>query len=114
MLQKVFEARERRKKCRYRVQLPVLFRWSNDIMHTEGGFTRDVSVKSFFVTSTVTPPLKTHLQCQILMPASVNIAGNAMKATGRVVRLSTHGEGPGFAVSANFYSYKKPTKISIQ
>jgi len=114
MQQKVLEIRERRKKRRYRVQLPVLFRWGKDIMHTEGGFTRDVSLKAFFVTSRVRPPLKTHVQCQILMPASVDIAGNAMEATGRVVRLSTHGEGPGFAVSASFYSYKKPAKMRIQ
>ena len=114
MQQKVLEIRERRKKCRYRVQLPVLFRWGEDIMHTEGGFTRDVSLKAFFVTSMVTPPVKTHVQCQILMPASINSAGNAMKATGRVVRLSTDGEGPGFAVSARFYSYKKPAKMRVQ
>jgi hypothetical protein len=83
-------------------------------MHTEGGFTRDVSLQAFFVTSPATPPLKTHLECQILMPASANIAGNAIKATGQVVRLSNHGEGPGFAVSANFYTYKKPAKMRIQ
>jgi hypothetical protein len=105
---------ERRKSHRYRLQVPVLFRWGQGVEYTEAGFTRDVSVKGLFVNSTATPPLNTRLQCQILMPASVSIAGNAIQAKGRVVRLANYGEGCGFAVISDFCTHAKGMEIGIQ
>ena len=106
--------KERRKRSRYQVQIPVLFRWESGLVQTEGGFTRDVSVKGFFVNSTVVPPLNARLRCEILMPASVSIAGNVIKAEGRVVRLASRHEGRGFAVMAKFFTYTNPSKMRVQ
>lgn len=114
MYQSASKAKERRKNLRYRVQLPVLFRWSNSEVHTAGGFTRDVSLHAFFVSAKDIPPLKAHLQCQILMPASVELGGNAITAKGRVTRLSTRGEGSGFVVNAKLYAPINSVKKRLQ
>ena len=108
------DRKERRKGPRYRVQLPILFRWGDGDLYTSGGFTRDVSLKAFFVISRDRPPLKTHLRCQILMPASVQIGGNAINTIGRVTRLATHGEGPGFVVKAKLYTSAKSARTNVQ
>jgi hypothetical protein len=89
---------EKRVAPRYRLHLAVLFKFRNHETHKEGGFTRDMSAKGLFVMSTVAPPLRTTLDLEILFPASGQIPGIAIAATGRVVRISTHGEGHGFAV----------------
>ena len=112
--QQAAKIKERRKRPRYRVQIPVLFRGDSGPIQTEGGFTRDVSVKGFFVNSTVAPPLNARLRCEILMPASVSIAGNVIKAEGRVVRLANCQEGRGFAVMAKFFTYTNPSKMRVQ
>jgi hypothetical protein len=105
---------DRRKNLRHRVQLPVLFQWVDGIPHTEGGFTRDVSLRAFFVSSTAMPPVKALIKCQILIPASGNNPGNAIKAAGRVVRLSSQGEERGFALRAQHYTSKKFAKPHLQ
>jgi hypothetical protein len=89
---------EKRVAPRYRLHLAVLFKCFNDETHTEGGFTRDMSANGLFVISTVAPPLRTTLELELLFPASGQIPGIAVAATGRVVRISAHGEGHGFAV----------------
>lgn len=106
--------KERRKNPRYSLQIPILFRWGESLTNTEAGFTRDISLKAFFVNSSAVPPLKTHVRCQILMPTSANYSGSAINIRGRVVRLSTHREKNGFAVMAKLYAYKKPPRTSIQ
>jgi hypothetical protein len=106
--------KERRKRPRYQVQIPVLFRWDSGLVQTDGGFTRDVSLKGFFVNSTVAPPLNARLRCEILMPASVSIAGSVIKAEGQVVRLASGQEGRGFAVMAKFFTHTNPSKMRLQ
>jgi hypothetical protein len=113
LAQQAAKIKERRKRSRYQVQIPVLFRWDSGLVQTQGGFTRDVSLKGFFVNSTVAPPLNARIRCEILMPASVSIAGNVIKAEGRVVRLANCREGRGFAVMAKFFTYMSPSKMRV-
>jgi hypothetical protein len=82
-------------------------------MHTEAGFTRDVSVNAFFVITRAELPLEAHLQCQILMPASLETGGNVIAATGQVTRLSNEAEGPGFVLKAKLHtaSHKAKTRV---
>lgn len=114
MRDQALKADDRRKATRYRLEFPVIFKWHDGEMHTDGGFTRDVSSKALFVISTDAPPVKTSLQLQIILPASVNVLGNAVKTTGEVLRLSTEREGHGFAVRAKLYTHHGTTKLYIQ
>jgi hypothetical protein len=86
---------EKRAVPRYRLHLPVVFKWRKDETHTEGGFTRDISAKGLFVMCTEAPPLRTTIELEILFPASGPIP--AVAVAGHVVRIPTDGEEHGFA-----------------
>src|SRR5579864_262536 len=114
-MQKLSGRKERRKSPRYSLQIPVLFRWGESVTNKEAGFTRDISLKAFFLTSSAVPPLNTHVRCQMLMPTSVNRTGSAINVRGRVVRLFMHRiEERGFIVMAKLYANKKAARTSIQ
>jgi len=93
---------ERRKVCRYRMQIPVLFTW-HDGHHqtrTDGGFTRDVSVQGLFVTASVVPPIKAAIKVEVLLPPALNqMPRNTLKALGVVIRRSSSSEPRGFAIA---------------
>jgi PilZ domain len=96
-------AGERRKASRYRLRLPVLFSWNQgEKIQTEGGFTRDVSAKGLFVTSRVAPPTQSPVKLEVLLPAVNQMAENAMRATGSVVRTFAPTQPQGFAIAADF------------
>ena len=98
------EIEERRKDVRYLLQFPIIFRWRHRTVHLGAGFTRNVSLTGLFVNSAAIPELKTHLKCQLLLPTAGNNPGNAIRTTGRVVRISKDGENRGFAIRAKLYS----------
>ena len=102
MLSTVMKA-ERRKISRYRLQLPVLFSWHDgQEIRTQGGFTRDVSVQGMFVTSSVTPSVKTPVNVELLLPSNFGkMPENIIKAPGYVVRGSGPNEPRGFAIAAH-------------
>jgi hypothetical protein len=104
MRQSASRSKERRKDPRYRVQVPVVFRWGSDNVHADGGFSRDVSLKALFVMARDAPPLKTRVRCRILMPASFGAGGNPISVVGLVTRLSTSAEEPGFVIKAKLYA----------
>lgn len=93
---------ERRKASRYHLQLPVLFIWHDGHeIHTQGGFTRDVSVQGLYVTSSVAPPVRTAVNVEVFLPASLGqMPENTIKAPGYVVRMSGPSEPRGFAIAA--------------
>ena len=93
---------EKRKAPRYLLRLPVLFTWSDgEQIHTQGGFTRDVSVKGLFVTSAVSLAPETALHVEIVLPAFAQMSENRIRTSGEVVRASSEGEARGFAISAH-------------
>jgi len=108
------EIEERRKDVRYLLQFPIIFRWRHRTVHLGAGFTRNVSLTGLFVNSAAIPELKTHLKCQLLLPTSGNNAGNAIRATGRVVRISTDDENRGFAIRAKLNSSNSRRKQQQQ
>jgi hypothetical protein len=92
---------ERRKAPRYRLQLPVLFSWNDgQQIHTQGGFTRDVSVKGLFIGSAAGLRPETPLQLEIVLPAFGKTEDNIIRTSGEVVRVSSERKLRGFAVSA--------------
>ena len=108
------EATEKRRAARYHLQIPVVFRWTAGEVHIEGGFTRDISSRAFFVMSTATPPVRTRLDCRILMPAGGDDTGNVMELRGRVARWSTAAEVRGLVIQAELYAHGKPLNVGIQ
>jgi hypothetical protein len=92
---------ERRKAPRYQLRLPLLFSWSDGYqIHTQGGFTRDVSINGLFVTSAITLPPQTILNVEIVLPTLGHMAENTIRTSGHVVRLSGDTESRGFAITA--------------
>jgi hypothetical protein len=92
---------ERRKVCRYRLQIPVLFTWHDGHQtRTDGGFTRDVSVQGLFVTASVVPPIQAAIKVEVLLPQALNrMPGNTLKAPGFVIRRYSSSEPQGFAIA---------------
>jgi len=99
-------APERRNASRYRLHVPVLFSWAEgETVARGGGFTRDVSVRGLFVTSSIVLPVKTALTLEMILPAlSAEMPQNTIRAPGRVVRMFGPTERTGFAVAAELYA----------
>jgi hypothetical protein len=95
---------EGRKHRRYRLQLPAVFQWVDDITRTDGGFTRDVSSNALFLSTTTLLPLKTRLRLKLLLPGTGRDPGNAITASGRIIRLAQHNEGSGFVLKVRLYT----------
>jgi hypothetical protein len=78
-----------RSAIRYKLHLPVIFRWFDGTSHTEGGFTYDVSVNAALILSKTCPPVGTELRIEFLIPCpdnqneEIRIAG-----TGKVLRVT--------------------------
>ena len=104
---------EKRRDFRYPLEIPIIFSWAHGTPGLGAGFTRNVSSTGLFVTSAAKPSLKAPLKCQLLLPTAGNNAGNAIKVTGQVVRLSKDGEGRGFAIRARLYSSTKKVTTAV-
>ena len=93
----------RRAAVRYKLRLPVLFRWSDGIDHTEGGFTRDVALDGVFIVSSKCPPIGSEVRIEVLFPSpndpSVELR---IECTGNVMRVENGFGCSGFGVHGRF------------
>jgi hypothetical protein len=60
---------QRRTAVRYKLRLPVIFRWNDGIEHTSGGFTSDVALDGALILSTKCPPVGTNVRIEVLIPS---------------------------------------------
>jgi hypothetical protein len=59
-----------RTAVRYRLQLPVIFRWTEGSEEQRGaGFTCDIGVDGALIQSPVCPPLGSAIQIEVLIPS---------------------------------------------
>ena len=97
---------ERRKARRFVLEIPVLFRWTDDQQAAcEGaGFCRDISTGGVFVIAfCAVPPLSHPLDLMVLLPP-LNPRGPAMQlcSSGSVVRAEPVGQAIGLGIASNF------------
>jgi len=96
---------ERRNSTRYRLQAPVIFRWTDSRggSHQQGGFTRDISTRGAFIFCESPPPLQAGVTVDVMLP----FLGNARKSIsmttgGFVLRVEGRDERTGFAIAGDF------------
>ncbi len=72
----------------YNLQLPVIFEWSDETNHVNGGFTKDIARDSAFILSDKCPPLGSDVRMKILFPSPVESGALYIECTGKVDRIS--------------------------
>jgi hypothetical protein len=96
-------AHPRRAAVRYKLCLPVIFRWTDETEHTEGGFTKDVALDGAFVVSSRCPPVGCNVRIELLLPA-LDEMGCELRVVcmGKVTRVQRTTECSGFGVQGSF------------
>lgn len=80
---------------RYKLQLPVIFRWNDGAEQTEGGFTSDVAVDGALILSSRCPPVGADIRIEVLLPAPDQAAEEIrIQCQGKVTQVA---ENPGAA-----------------
>jgi hypothetical protein len=111
---KALHSVERRKRVRYRLDLPAIFSWeSSERSRLQGeGITRDIGLFGAFVFTPTCPPVETTIQLEVLLPpftgakATIRIKGEA-----RVLRVEPRrekGVTGGFAVLSDGFNLYPP------
>jgi len=60
---------QRRTAVRYKLRLPVIFRWNDGVEHTSGGFTSDVALDGALILSSDCPPVGSEVRIEVLIPS---------------------------------------------
>lgn len=101
---------ERRVGRRFNLEAPVQFTWRlpGSGIASEGGRTRDVSLRGIFVLAGTCPPEGSALRMTVLLPPSIGGSGLEMEADATVVRVEGCGneDCPGFAAITKRCSLK--------
>lgn len=96
---------ERRAGRRFNLEAPVQFTWRvpGSSIASEGGRTRDISMRGIFVSAGACPPEGSALRMTVLLPASADDPTLEMHVDATVVRVEVSGTGdrPGFAAITN-------------
>lgn len=79
---------EMRKEVRYRLDLPVTYRWSDPSGGNRlgVGFTRDISSAAMFVLCERCPPQDAYLNCEVMLSRPQGQGYCQIIASGRVLR----------------------------
>ena len=92
---------EKRKAVRYRLCLPVIFKWTDEggSPVQEAGFTRDISTVGLYISCPKLPPIQTALALELLLPPTKKVLSESVKleATVEIVRVGSDAEERGFA-----------------
>jgi hypothetical protein len=92
-----------RAAARYQLRLPVIFHWSDQTHHTEGGFTRDVARDGAFIISSKCPPVGSDVWIEILLPSLDEASGELrVECMGKVTHVESGFGYKGFGVCGQF------------
>lgn len=94
----------RRGATRYKLQLPVIFHWTDGAgAHTEGGFTNDVALDGALILSSKCPPVGSSVRIEVLIP-SLDQSGPELRieCVGIVTRVLEEFGGRAFGVHGMF------------
>jgi hypothetical protein len=97
------------------VHLPVVLSWSDGAKtRIEGGFTRDVSMKGFFVICARMPSISTRVDLELLLSTPGSRSTGAIRATGWIARIGGRKEARGVAITAEISPEIRPAKHEIE
>jgi hypothetical protein len=79
---------EQRTAVRYKLRLPVIFRWNDGVEHTEGGFTSDVALDGALILSSRCPKVGADIRIEVLIPSPDDSAEEIrIECVGKVTRV---------------------------
>ena len=88
---------------RFKLRLPVIFRWSDGGNQIEGGFTEYVSRHAVWVLSERSPPPGSEVRFEVLIPAPDATVGLLrVRGVGTVIRIFNENEFSGFLFQGEF------------
>lgn len=80
---------QRRSAVRYKLRLPVIFRWNDGVEHTSGGFTSDLALDGALIVSSDCPPLGSDVHVEVLFPSPERENEEVrIGCSGKVIHLS--------------------------
>jgi hypothetical protein len=90
---------DRRAFHRFRIVVPVLFRWADSAEHYDVGHSGNVGLGGMFILTSKCPPVGTEVEIDFTIPAFDRIPRQArFCCQGRVTRVESCYEVTGFAV----------------
>jgi hypothetical protein len=90
---------DRRAFHRFRIVVPVLFRWADSAEHYDAGHSGNVGLGGMFILTSKCPPVGTEVEIDFTIPAFDRIPRQArFCCKGRVTRVESCYEVAGFAV----------------
>ncbi len=94
---------ERRSRNRFRLVLPVVFRWSDGTEHSAVGYCRNIGLRGVFIVTGDCPPVGIEIEIDVVVPAFDPEPSEIMfRHTGRVIRIQACENLLGFAVAGQF------------
>jgi hypothetical protein len=94
---------ERRAAARFKLYLPVVFRWRDGSDFVDGGFTNEISRNDAYVLSDHCPPEGSEVRIEVLIPPSDNFFGPLrLESVGRVTQLVRENGCTGFLFQGLF------------
>ena len=96
---------EQRCLRRFKLVVPVLYRWTDQEQRYDVGCSRDISSAGIFIVSARCPPLHSSIDVEVVFPACDPLTSEVrLRCAGQVVRVqvSDNATGFGFAVVGPF------------
>jgi hypothetical protein len=88
---------------RFKLRLPVIYRWSDGNARTEGGFTVDISKEGALIRCQSPPPIGSDVQIDVLVPWPDGRSESVrVQCIGHVTRALSLDHDCVFAVSGSF------------
>jgi PilZ domain len=95
----------RRKSLRFRLQLPVVARWTDDEGQVRygAGFSRDICDRGVFIISSERPPIGAMVSINVHLPyLRADLQEWHLQSVGSVVRVEQAADSAGYAVHCDF------------
>lgn len=94
---------ERRTSRRFKIVLPVLFRWADSVEHYDAGHCANIGRSGMFILTAKRPSLGAEIVVEFALPAFDLVPHPVkLRCIGRVSRIETCYQLNGFAVAGNF------------
>jgi hypothetical protein len=94
---------ENKRAIRYKLRLPVIFRWGDEEDYVAGGFTRDIAQNAAYVLSNKCPPVGSVVRIEVLVPLFDSFpAALHIEGIGKVTELIEDKGSSGFVFHGSF------------
>ena len=105
---------QHRAAVRYKLRLPVIFRWNDGVEHTSGGFTSDVAMDGALILSSECPPVGSEVHMEVLLPSPGSESAELrVGCAGTVIHSSRRSGYSAFGVHGFFHD-EQLTRLTMQ